>query len=533
MNQARAILWAQWRSTRNFFPRTGIGWTAAVGFIWYGLWLTVSFSVMLLTSSPMVANILGGILLLAFLYWQVVPVLMAASGASLDLRKLQAYPIPVSQLFELEVMLRITAALEVGLVLIGAGIGILRNPAVPIWGALGLLPFVAFNLVLGVGARDTIARILARRRIREAAFFLLILCAALPQLLITRGRGFESRFRAIMTRESWIGWPWTATSHLMQGQDTLKSLAIIIAWLSAAGLFSYWQFRRTITFDVQAASARPSSATGPSGLFERFGERFFRLPSMLLGDPLGALIEKEVRFLTRSPRFRLVFLMGFTFGLLVWLPVALGRQGNSQSFLSTNYLTVVSVYSLLLLSEACFWNFFGFDRSAAQIYFLAPIPFSRVMVGKNLSALFFIVLEITMIALVCGLLGMPLHPRTLAESFGVAAVISIFLLAAGNQLSIRQPRAMNPAASFRSGAAGRVQAILFLVYPIAFLPVGLAYLARYAFSSEAAFFGILAVDAAIGAVIYKLSLDSAVAAAERLKEQMVTALSRGDGPITA
>lgn len=529
MNQARAILWAQWRSMRNFLPRGGIGWTAAVGFIWYGVWAIVSLSVMLLMSSPVAGNTLAGVLLLAFLYWQVVPVLMAASGASLDLRKLQAYPIPVSQLFGLEVILRVTAAVEVVMVLTGAGIGILRNPAVPAWGALGLLPFVTFNLVLGVGSRDTIARILARRRVREAAFFLLILCAALPQLLLTRGRGFQTRLRAIMTRESWPGWPWTSTAHFMLGHDALKSLAIILAWLTAAALFSYWQFRRTITFDVQAASARASSGSSTSGLVEGF----FRLPSMLLGDPLGALIEKEIRFLTRSPRFRLVFLMGFTFGLLVWLPVALGRQGASQSFLSTNYLTVVSVYSLLLLSEACFWNFFGFDRSAAQIYFLAPVAFSRVMIAKNLSALFFIVLEISMIAVVCGLLGMPLRPRTLAESFGVAAVISIFLLAAGNQLSIRQPRAMNPAASFRSGTAGRVQAILFLIYPIAFLPVGLAYLARYAFSSEAAFFGVLAMDAAIGAVVYKLSLDSSVAAAERLKEQMVTALSRGDGPITA
>ena len=71
----------------------------------------------------MVASTLAGILLLIFLYWQVVPVLMAASGASLDLRKLQAYPIPVSQLFGLEVMLRITAAIEVVLVLLGAAIG--------------------------------------------------------------------------------------------------------------------------------------------------------------------------------------------------------------------------------------------------------------------------------------------------------------------------------------------------------------------------------------------------------------------------
>lgn len=529
MNPARAILWGQWRSLRNSFLRgRGIGWSAVIGLIWWGIWVAAAIAVMLLTSSPMSTS-LAGVFLLVFLYWQVVPVLMAASGASLDLRKLQAYPIPVTQLFGLEVMLRVTVAIEVVLILTGAGIGIMRNPTLHPWNALGLVPFAAFNLVLGVGSRDTIARILARRRIREAAFFFLILCAALPQILFTRGRGFQGRLRALLTRESWPGWPWTATADFLRGHGQLQSLAIIVAWLAAAGLFSYWQFRRTIFFDVEAASARPSARSSASGLLERF----FRIPSLLLRDPLGALVEKEVRFLIRSPRFRLVFLMGFTFGLLVWLPVALGRQGGSQSFLGTNYLTVVSVYSLLLLSEACFWNSFGFDRSAAQIYFLAPIPFSRVMIGKNLSALFFIVLEIGMIALVCGLLGMPLRPRTLAESFGVAAVITIFLLAAGNQLSIRQPRAMNPAASFRSGASGRVQAFLFIIYPIVFVPVGLAYLARYAFDSETAFFGVLAVDAAIGAVVYKLSLDSAVSASEQLKERMITALLRGEGPITA
>ena len=39
MNQARAILWAQWRSMRNPSCARGVGWTAAVGFIWYGVWV--------------------------------------------------------------------------------------------------------------------------------------------------------------------------------------------------------------------------------------------------------------------------------------------------------------------------------------------------------------------------------------------------------------------------------------------------------------------------------------------------------------
>jgi ABC-2 type transport system permease protein len=538
LTHTRAIVWAQWRTLRNFYPRMGAGWTALVGLIWYGFWIVVAVAVSLLIARPanpvVIGTILPATLLLVFLYWQLVPLLMAASGASLDLRKLQVYPIPVAQLFGVEVLLRVTAALEVFLVLAGMAVGVIRNPSLHGWGSLALIPFIAFNLLLGVGLRDAITRILARRRIREAAFFLLILCAALPQILITRSGNFPDRIAQVIAnqalfRQTGIGWPWTAAAHILQGQDVLYSTALLAGWCSAAGAFGYWQFMRTLAFDAQAASARPSGPGTQGGLTDRL----FRLPSVLLADPLGALVEKEVRFLARSPRFRMVFLMGFTFGLLVWLPVAFGRQENSQSFLRSNYLTAISVYSLLLLSEACFWNSFGFDRSAAQIYFLAPVSFSRVLIGKNLTALIFITLEIGTIAVVCGLLGMPMTPAGLGEAFAVASVISIFLLSAGNQLSVRQPRGVNPASSFRTGTANRVQAILFVIYPVAFLPVGLAYLARYALDSQAAFFDVLAFDAVIGLIVYKIALDSAVEAAERLKEKIVGALSRGDGPIAA
>ena len=203
----------------------------------------------------------------------------------------------------------------------------------------------------------------------------------------------------------------------------------------------------------------------------------------------------------------------------------------SSSILGANYLTVVSVYSLLLLSEVCFWNSFGFDRSGAQVYFLAPLPFSRVLIGKNLSSLFFIALEITAVTSVCAVLGLPLSPQRLAEAYAVAGVIAIFLMAAGNLLSIHQARGVNPTTSFRTSSVGRIQAILFAVYAAAFVPVGLAYLARYAFDSQPAFFLVLTIDAAIGLVMYRIALDSAVEAAERTKEKMVAALSTGEGPI--
>ncbi len=530
MNQARAILWAQWRTLANFYPRGGVAWTAVIGAGWYGFWTLAAISTARLAASPsnltMVKAILTGGLLLVFLYWQVMPLLLAATGASLELRKLQVYPIPPSQLFSIEVMLRVTSGVEMLLLMIGLGFGLLLNPAVPKWTPLALAPYILFNLFLAVGLRDLVARILAHKRIREVAFLLLVICAGLPQLLMVRGPVGGKGFRALFG-DSWIGWPWSATANLIEQKSIPQALAILFAWAFAAAAFGYWQFKTSLSFDADAASATGLPVASRDGLVEKF----FRLPSLVFGDPLAALIEKEIRFLVRSPRFRLVFLMGFTFGLVIWLPLALGRSGLAKSALGTNYLTVVSVYSLLLLSEVCFWNSFGFDRSAAQFYFLAPVPFSRVLIGKNLSAVFFILVEISAVTIVCACLGMPLNPVRLGEAYSVAGVLTIFLLGAGNLLSIHQARAVNPATSFRTGAAGRVQAMLFVIYPVASIPAGLAYLARWAFDSEVAFFGVLAFDAVIAIIVYRIALHSAVEAAQRLKESMITALSSSDGPI--
>ncbi len=44
MKHARAILWAQWRTLRNFYPRGGVAWTAARELVWYGLWLLAAIA---------------------------------------------------------------------------------------------------------------------------------------------------------------------------------------------------------------------------------------------------------------------------------------------------------------------------------------------------------------------------------------------------------------------------------------------------------------------------------------------------------
>jgi ABC-2 type transport system permease protein len=409
------------------------------------------------------------------------------------------------------------------LLLIGAGIGLLLNPKIPFWGPSALIVFVVLNLFCSAGVRDLLVRLLARKRVREVVALLLVLLAALPQLLVFAG--FQNRIRVLFSGQPAPFWPWTATARLAQGEASLENIVVLLAWTAVAYLFGRWQFERSLAVD---ASDRGGS---PAGRRASRLEWLYRLPSAIVPDPLAALIEKELRFLSRAPRFRLVFLMGFSFGLLIWAPIAFGQASSRHSLVAENYLTFVSVYALLLLTDALFWNCFGFDRSAAQIYFLVPLKMSTVLMGKNLAAAFIVFLEIASITFVCTLLRMSITLIQFLQALAVSSVVTMFLLAIGNLSSVYNPRSVNPSKSFRSAASGRTQAVLMLTFPLALTPVLLAYLARYAFDSEWAFFAALLAGFLLGCVVYSYSMGSAVKAAEERKEQIMMVLGHGEGPI--
>jgi ABC-2 type transport system permease protein len=529
--QVSAIIWAQWCTLRNYLPRSNkiTFWlTGLFGLVWYGGFAFLAVFTGILFSQPDELNFIHTVfptaLLICFLYWQLIPILMASMGSSLEIKKLLVYPIPRGKLFTLEVMLRVSTGAEMLLLLIGAGAGLLLNPHIPKWGPVFLVLFVAFNLFVSAGVRDLLVRIMARRRIREVMALFFVLAAALPQLLVFSG--FHSHITGFFSRESSSFLPWTAAGQLAQGEFSWIAAGVLLAWTAGSFVFGRWQFERGLNFDYGEAAAKGA----PSGRKASRLEWFYRLPN-LLPDPLGALIEKELRFLSRSARFRLVFLMGFSFGFLIWFPMAFGRAASPHSFISENYLTFVSVYALLLLSDALFWNCFGFDRSAAQVYFLVPVKLSTVLIGKNITAAFFVLLEICAVALVCALLRLPIAMLQVLEAVMVAIVVTMFLLAIGNLSSVYSPRAVNPVKSFRTAAGGRMQAMLMLTFPVALSPVALAYLARYAFESEWAFFGVLLVGIIVGVIVYWYAMGSALKAAGERKEQIITALSRGEGPI--
>jgi len=182
-------------------------------------------------------------------------------------------------------------------------------------------------------------------------------------------------------------------------------------------------------------------------------------------------------------------------------------------------LPVTSLYGLLLLSDVLLMNIFGFDRGATQIYFASPPAISLAIRAKNLAAVLFMALQSLAVPLLSMLFRIQFSWLSLEAGLLAGAVVAVFLLAAGNLLSVYLPRPINPRNPFRQQAGGKVQFWLLGCTLGMFALVGAAFFARWATDRDWVLMAILGLEFAIGFLVYWIALDSAVVEAE----------SRGNG----
>jgi ABC-2 type transport system permease protein len=188
---------------------------------------------------------------------------------------------------------------------------------------------------------------------------------------------------------------------------------------------------------------------------------------------------------------------------------------------------------MTLIGQVTYWNSFGIDRSAAIFYFAAPPPISWTLLGKNIACLFFVYLEAVVLMSLTLVVRINFSVGQVFETFIVIGICATYLMALGNLASVHYPRALSPERVSQSGGGNRAQALVLMFYPLVLLPVILAYVARYAFESQAAFSLVLSVAAAIAAIFYWLAMESAVKAAFTRRQYILEELSRGDGPVSS
>lgn len=531
-----AILRAQFLSMRlrGGARRGGAIFGALTGLLFYSVWALLAWGVMLFFSSPdqaplFVPGITGG-LMFVMLYWQLAPVISASFGASLDLQKLLAYPIPLGKLFLVEVLLRVVTCGEMLLLLIGLTAGLLRNPVYGLHAApmvlAGALLFSAMNILLSAGTRSLVERLFLRTRLREAMLLLLVLVSVLPRLLI--GLNVRLQKQAVLHFvPSQSAWPWAGAARLMLGDSLALSAAAALGWLAVAFFFSRWQFQRSLRFDAGAGRSRRIEEKQESGA-DSLTDRVFRTPARFFPDPFAALAEKELRTLSRIPRFRLVYIMSCLFGAIIYLPNM--RRAHPDSFWMQNAVVFMALYALLMLGQITYWNSFGFDRTATQGYFSWPIRFRDVLIAKNLTVLFLLVPQILLVSATAAALRVPLTPVKILETIVVIFVAALYWLALGNSSSVRMPRALD--SDKMNQMSNRMQSFTILLAPLLLLPLVLAYWARWFFANELVFAGLVLVAGIVGGIFYGVGLDSAVQNANSRREKMLMELSRSDGPMS-
>ncbi|HKD04448.1 MAG TPA: hypothetical protein VKB79_00985 [Bryobacteraceae bacterium] len=524
-----AILRAQLLSMRlRAGRRGGMAFSLFTGLIFYGFWAFVAWGAMLFFSLPeqvpFFVPVLTSGLAFIMLYWQLAPVVTASFGASLDLRKLLAYPIPRSKLFLIEVLLRVTTCAEMILVLGGISIGLLRNPQYGFRAApyivAGAILFAVTNVLLSAGSRSLIERIFLRTKLKEAIFFLFVIAGAIPQILIYAHVRRDVFFRLAPSQ---FVWPWASVGRLMLHETAGLSALSAVVWLAAAWWFSARQFSRSLNLDFAA-----TKATTKTEKTDSLTDRLFRLPSRFFRDPIAALTEKELRTYSRIPRFRMVYAMSCFFGIVLFLPSL--RRGQSMNFFQQNALPVMAVYGLLMLGQISYWNSFGFDRSAVQGYFTWPVRMRDVFLAKNLTVVSLLLPQILVVAVIARLFHLPAGPGKIIETIFVMIIASLYWLAMGNISSVRMPRASNP--DRLNQMANKMQALSIWVSPFLLFPIALAYWCRWFFENELVFVGVMIVAALIGGVVYWVALDSAVKTADQRRESILVALTQSDGPLS-
>jgi len=528
----RAILWAQFlsmRVRRGGAVRGSAIFSAVTGTFFYVMFAFLGWVLEMLFSSPDLATnfvqVLSAVLLAAMLYWQLAPVITASFGASIDLRKLMAYPIPRRKLFQVELLLRAITSFDMLIVLTGICTGLLRNR---LYGAAaapyiisGALAFIAMNVLLSAGIRALLERFFLRTRFKEIFFLILVLGSLTPQLLIlTNVKRPASLLRFAPSQALW---PWATMARLMLHASVSASATAAAAWVVAAYLFGRWQFERTLSFDGSTVKKREKELAS-----DGFSEYIFRLPSRFLNDPLAALVEKELRTLSRIARFRMAYGMSCFFGVILFAPALHRQHGNSG--LLQYALPLMAVYGLLVLGQITYWNSFGFDRSAAQGYFCWPIRFRDALIAKNLTVMALMAPQILLVSMVAHAFGIPSSPGKIVETFAVMIIAGLFWFALGNIFSVRMPRAMDP--DKMNQMSNKLQALTIFAAPVVLLPVVLAYWARAVFGNELVFAAIMIVAAILGAIFYKVGLDSAVESAVTNRESMLLELARADGPVS-
>ena len=442
VEQIKLVAGLRWRILRNGLRRKNNRWDL-IGMVWVGLFsglMVVGLALAFYAGGyEFIARGRAGWMALLywaiFVWWQLFPLFVAGFGSNFEFATLLRFPLSLRAFYLL--------GLGYGLVDFGAVSSILwilamlagaasaRTDVVPAM-CIVSVPFVLVNVTIERLVGSWLEKILAKRRWREVFLGLFILSMVslnfLGPLLQHYGRSASPRILEILPYISWL--PGSLAGNAVGAaairnyRGVLSATAGLLVWLVVmSGLL--WQ-----RFEAQYRGEETNEAPAPKAAKKRDKRQAStaELPRFVSPQVVSVAL-KEFRYLTRN---------GFAFLTLVLPPIMVmffTMQFGRGSMLKEHALKpelffpgMMAYLILILLSPA--YNAFAYEGKGIQAYFMAPVRFQDVLLGKNLFLVGLVAFELALALVLLtwrvGWPGMPMFAATImAGAFAVAGQLTI------------------------------------------------------------------------------------------------------------
>jgi ABC-2 type transport system permease protein len=378
-----------------------------------------------------------------FLYWQLIPIFVAGFGASFEFKTLLRFPLNPRTFYLLGVGYGLADFGAISSILwilsMLAGAVTVRPSAVPTMLVVSGL-FILLNLTIERLLGSWLEKILARRKTRELFLGIFVLSMVslnfLNPVLQRYGTSARPRILEIIPYLSWLPGSLAgqavaagATGNLQQFWIGVLSL---LGWLVVASAL-LWN-----RYSAQYRGEELSEGTAPAKAVKKTLPRASGdLWPAFVPPPIAAVVAKEFRYTTRNSfSFLTLFLppimvIFFTLQFGGWNSAFKGHGISVEWF----FPGIMAYLILILLSPA--YNSFAFEGKGIQTYYMAPIRFRDVLIGKNLFLAILVAVELSIsLSVLIWRIGLPSFPRlasTLAA--GGFAVIGQFTIANWSALS--------------------------------------------------------------------------------------------------
>jgi ABC-2 type transport system permease protein len=396
-----------------------------------------------------------------FLWWQVFPVLVAGFGANFEFKKLLRFPLSMKAFYLLGLgygfadFAAVSSLCWIGSMLVAATIA--RISAVPVL-LVACLLFLLLNVTMERLIGSWLEKLLAKRRARELfiGMFLLTMMSMnfLSPFLQRYRKSPEPNFLHFLL---YLGWtPGSLAGNAIPAAGSygshaaLTGLAGLSAWLIALSTLLWFRFKAQYLGEETSESAAPEKqrkkarfGAGAEIVGQRPDLRARRWESLpFLSPQVFGLMVKEFHYLTRNGISFVTFLLSPIMVLFFSFQFAGTNSPLRLHAISPEmfFPAVVAYLIFMLLFPA--YNSFSFEGKGILTYFMAPIRFREVLLGKNLFLLLLVSLElIVSLTLMVWRVGWPTMPHFFA-TIGAAVFAITGQLTIANWSSLSFPKKM-------------------------------------------------------------------------------------------